>query len=46
MYVQMDGEPADGDGGVTIQVRPKALRVLAPQQTPHPLFGSSCNEAG
>jgi YegS/Rv2252/BmrU family lipid kinase len=37
-YVQVDGDPADVVSPVTITVRPKALRVLVPEQTPQPLF--------
>jgi diacylglycerol kinase (ATP) len=40
MYVQVDGEPVETQDGVNIQVRPKALRVLVPEQTPHTLFGT------
>jgi hypothetical protein len=38
MFMQIDGEPFDAEDGVNIQVRPKALRVLVPEQTPHALF--------
>lgn len=41
-YAQVDGEPllinGEGKAPVEIQVLPKALNVLAPTQTPHPLF--------
>lgn len=38
MFVQVDGEPLDIDADVTIEVQPKALKVLVPESTPHPLF--------
>ena len=38
MYVQVDGEPVDIRAAVTIEVRPKALKVLVPGRTPNPLF--------
>lgn len=38
LYVQVDGEPVEVKDGATIQVRPQGLRVLIPQNTPHPLF--------
>lgn len=38
-YVQVDGDPADTQGPVHVQVLPKALRVLVPAHTPHPLVG-------
>jgi diacylglycerol kinase (ATP) len=40
MYVQMDGEPYDVQGPVTIDILPRSLKVLVPDRTPHPLFGS------
>jgi diacylglycerol kinase family enzyme len=40
-YVQVDGEPIDADNQVAISVRPKALRVLIPEETPRPLFSDS-----
>jgi diacylglycerol kinase family enzyme len=39
LYVQVDGDPINIQDGVNIQVRPKALRVLVPVQTPRTLFG-------
>jgi len=39
MFLEMDGEPFDAEDSVNIQVRPKALRVLVPEQTPRALFG-------
>lgn len=41
MYVQLDGEPVDTQGSVSVRVAPKALRVLVPQHTPHTLFDTS-----
>jgi len=38
LFVKLDGEPAEGDGRVTISVHPHALRVLVPAGTPQPLF--------
>jgi diacylglycerol kinase family enzyme len=40
-FIQIDGEPAGPRQGVKIEVRPHALNVLIPAETPHPLFGSS-----
>ncbi len=41
LYIQMDGEPYDVQGSVTIDIAPKSLKVLVPDRTPHPLFRSS-----
>jgi diacylglycerol kinase family enzyme len=38
LYVQLDGEPASGNGDVTITVQPRALKVLVPPGVPRPLF--------
>ena len=38
MYVQVDGEPAEGNNPLNVSVLPHALEVLVPQKTPHPLF--------
>jgi len=38
MFVQVDGEPAEGSRAVTIKTLPGALRVLVPETTPYPLF--------
>lgn len=38
MYVQLDGEPMIGNGCINIEVCPRALRVLVPENTPRPLF--------
>jgi YegS/Rv2252/BmrU family lipid kinase len=38
IYLQLDGEPGVGDGGVSISVMPKALKVLVPQSSPQCLF--------
>jgi diacylglycerol kinase family enzyme len=38
MYVQVDGEPVEIKGDITIQVQSQALRVLVPENTPHTLF--------
>jgi YegS/Rv2252/BmrU family lipid kinase len=43
LYIQVDGEPVDPSPRVTIQVHPKALRVLVPQKVPHSLFSQSSN---
>jgi diacylglycerol kinase family enzyme len=40
MYVQVDGEPVRVQGLVKIQVYPQALKVLVPENTPHPLFSA------
>ena len=41
LFVQLDGEPVEGNGNVSIRVLPLALRVLVPQKTPHLLFSES-----
>lgn len=41
MYLQVDGEPVDLQGGLTIRVHRQALTVLVPDQTPHQLFGNN-----
>lgn len=38
IYLQLDGEPAVGDGGVSISVEPRALRVLVPGNLTTDLF--------
>lgn len=38
IYLQLDGEPAVGDGGVSISVVPRALRVLVPGNLTTNLF--------
>lgn len=40
-YIQVDGEPVQGNSPVNIEVAPSALRVLVPNQTPHLLFGQN-----
>jgi diacylglycerol kinase (ATP) len=40
MYVQVDGEPVEIRGDISIHVQPRALRVLVPEDTPHTIFGS------
>jgi len=40
MYIQMDGEPFDVQGSITIDIAPQSLKVLVPDRTPHPLFSS------
>jgi YegS/Rv2252/BmrU family lipid kinase len=40
MFVQVDGEPEGCDGQVTIQVRPRALRILVPENAPRALFAN------
>jgi YegS/Rv2252/BmrU family lipid kinase len=39
-YVQLDGEPFEVSNPITVTVRPRALRVLVPQETPQLLFCS------
>lgn len=39
LYVQIDAEPLEVIGGVTIEVRSRSLRVLVPEVTPQKLFG-------
>jgi diacylglycerol kinase family enzyme len=38
MYLQVDGEPIDCGGEVYVEVRPRALRVLVPENAPRALF--------
>ncbi len=38
MEIQLDGEPVTGDHEVEINVRPKALKILAPVDAPRALF--------
>jgi len=38
LYVQLDGEPASGNGRVAITVQPESLRILIPENTPRSLF--------
>lgn len=38
MYVQMDGEPYNIQGPIDIKTDSRALKVLIPDRTPHPLF--------
>ncbi len=38
LYVQVDGEPVEVQDEVEIRVAPRGLNILAPKQTPHPLF--------
>lgn len=40
LYFQLDGEPVQEGGRVTIEVQPLALRVMIPRQTPQPLLSS------
>jgi diacylglycerol kinase (ATP) len=40
IYLQLDGEPGVGDGGVSISVLPQALKILAPQQASPELFSN------
>ena len=40
VYMQVDGEPLESALEAYIYVKPRALRVLAPKQKPHPLFRS------
>jgi diacylglycerol kinase (ATP) len=41
MYVQVDGEPENSDREVSIQVLPRALRILVPEKAPRALFGQT-----
>ena len=41
MYLQVDGEPLDCDREVNIVVRPRALRVLVPENAPRALFANN-----
>lgn len=41
MFIQMDGEPYNVQGMITIDCVPQSLKVLVPDRTPHPLFGTS-----
>jgi diacylglycerol kinase family enzyme len=43
MHVQVDGEPKVTSEAVTIEVQPKALRVLIPRQVPGGLFADGEN---
>jgi diacylglycerol kinase (ATP) len=38
LHFQLDGEPFQNDGAVNIEVRPKALRVMIPDNAPRNLF--------
>lgn len=38
LFVQVDGEPIENDGDVTISVQPLALRVLVPSNAPSTIF--------
>ena len=38
MFVQVDGEPLNEVGDITIDVRPQALRVIVPSNAPQALF--------
>jgi diacylglycerol kinase (ATP) len=44
LFIQIDGEPLDGDGEAIIEVKPKVLRVLVPENTPRRLFSQTINE--
>jgi YegS/Rv2252/BmrU family lipid kinase len=43
IYIQMDGEPEVGGEQVTIEVLPRALRVMIPDQSSQSLFQSAIN---
>lgn len=45
MYVQVDGEPEQAEGKISIQVLPRALSVLVPENAPRALFGSSTKDS-
>ncbi|HBY06855.1 MAG TPA: hypothetical protein DEH22_03385 [Chloroflexi bacterium] len=38
MYIQLDGEPAQGTTQVNIEVHPKVLKILVPENAPRVLF--------
>jgi diacylglycerol kinase family enzyme len=38
MYFQVDGEPLSSDDEVVVEVRPRALRILVPENAPRALF--------
>jgi YegS/Rv2252/BmrU family lipid kinase len=38
MYIQLDGEPMDGEKEISIEVRSQALKILAPEHAPRALF--------
>ena len=38
LYLQLDGEPIAPSKKVTIDIRPRSLRVLVPKDVPRPLF--------
>jgi YegS/Rv2252/BmrU family lipid kinase len=40
MYVQVDGEPIETNGDVSIEVKPLALRVMVPKNCPSALFAN------
>ncbi len=40
LYVQVDGEPAQGKGECIFEVQARALRVLVPENAPRALFGN------
>jgi diacylglycerol kinase family enzyme len=40
LYVQVDGEPINNIGDVTISVQPMALKVLVPRNAPRTLFAN------
>jgi len=39
-FIELDGEPVESERHVEIVVRPSALKVLVPEETPYPLFES------
>ena len=41
MHLQVDGEPIDGDGEVSIEVRRNSLNVLVPDSAPRILFSEN-----
>ena len=41
LFSQVDGEPLDESNEVVIEVRSKALRILAPQDAPRALFADT-----
>ncbi|MCJ7716066.1 MAG: diacylglycerol kinase family lipid kinase [Anaerolineales bacterium] len=41
LYLQLDGEPIPPSKKISIDIRPRSLRVLVPQDVPRPLFSQS-----
>jgi len=43
IFIQMDGEPEDGGEQVTVEVLPRALRVMIPDRSSQSLFQNTIN---